>query len=98
MYIRFTIKMLPDEHPNRFMNHRWAMTHGGINLAEYRTVYCGEIEARATPAQTLEDIFSMLNYRRPANYHARSLSVSDVVWLEDTGTYFCDSVGFQQLA
>ena len=99
MYVRFAVFMLKDDHPNRFMHYEWAMTHGGINLNDYHFVYRGEIEVSPFASETamLEAVYRLLNTRHPADYHARSLSVSDMVKLDDIGTFFCDSVGFKQI-
>lgn len=80
-----------------FMSYKWTMDHGGLNLNEYETVYTGTIEPEATVAETLETIFRLFNLDRPQDYKGRSLSVSDLVALEDTGTYFCDSIGFKAI-
>ena len=45
----------------------------------------------------------MLNINHPSDYRGRSLSVSDVVEVYESdavpqGFYFCDSVGFKQVA
>lgn len=48
----------------------------------------------------LEHLFQMLNTEHPADYKARSLSVSDVVsLLDDDGErfYYCDVFGFQPI-
>ena len=93
----YSIFQLKREHPNAFMNLRWAQKHGGVNFSDYETVYTGEIEPRATVDETLEALYVLFNTNHPADYRGRSMSVSDLVALEDTGTYFCDSIGFKQL-
>lgn len=94
--MKYSIFQLPIEHDNVFMGHNFAMNHGGINFQEYKTVYTGEIEGD-TVDDILDKIYTRHNINHPADYRARSLSVSDLVALEDTGTYFCDSIGWKQL-
>ena len=59
----------------------------------YSIAYSGKLDA-----ETLEDIFRILNVHHPKDYKARSLSVSDVVEIKGrTGKskfYFCDTIGF----
>ena len=98
MYSIYMLKDCKETTDKRFMRYEWAMTHGGVNIFEYETVYTGHIEPRATVEETLEAIYTMFNISHPADYHGRSMSVSDVIALEDTGTYFCDSFGFKQLS
>ena len=68
-------------------------SNGKIPEAIYECVYEGELEAKQ-----LEDVFYILNCDFPQDYHARSLSVSDVVEMvksdNDSSFYFCDSFGF----
>ena len=63
----------------------------------YEMVYEGEVEA-----QTLEDVYRIFNCAQPNDYHARSLSVSDVVEVinapDTSAFYFCDSFGFKLVA
>ena len=92
----YSIFQLPVEHDNAFMNHAFAMNHGGINFLEYKTVYTGQIDGGSV-SEILEKIYTRHNINHPADYRARSLSVSDLVALEDTGTYFCDSFGWKQI-
>ena len=75
-----------------FMNYEWAMSHGGIHQDSYKLVFDGDVDAK-----TLEDIFRIFNLELPKGYRGRSMSVSDVVWAEGFGTFFCDSFGFKQL-
>lgn len=70
---------------------------GKIPADIYGAVFEGELNA-----QNLEDIFRILNCSQPPEYHARSLSVSDVVEIihsdEDSHFYFCDSFGFKPVS
>jgi len=45
----------------------------------------------------LDNIFYIFNCELPEGYCARSMSVSDVVWAEGLGTFFCDSIGFKPI-
>lgn len=48
----------------------------------------------------LESLFVKFNLKFPADYRARSMSVSDVVVLHENGVdkaYFCDSIGFVEV-
>lgn len=70
-----------------------------IDPSIYECVFDGNIDAN-----NLEDVFAALNGEHPIGYRGHSLSVSDVVEvLEKTdtvrvGCYFCDSIGFKELA
>ena len=69
---------------------------GHFSAEKYALVYSLE-----TDEEDPESIFALLNLHNPADYAARSLSVSDVVVYEhDDGSrtaYFCDMVGFVRL-
>lgn len=70
----------------------------------YELVFSGDIEAN-----NCEDIYRKFNrveekdikYLESIGYHGRSLSVTDVIELEDavgdTHFYFCDSFGFEEI-
>lgn len=92
----YTIFQLPAEHDLCFMNHSFAERHGGVKIRDYKTVYTGYIEG-SDPTEILEKLYTIFNCNHPSDYTGRSLSVSDLVALEDTGTYFCDSVGWKQI-
>ena len=92
----YSIFQLPIENDNVFMSHSFTEKHGGVKFYEYKTVYTGEI-AGTEPAEILEKLYVQFNINHPADYRGRSLSVSDLVALEDTGTFFCDSFGWKQI-
>lgn len=65
--------------------------------AAYDKVYSGDVKCR-----NLEDVFTLFNSRRPEGFRGHSLSVSDVVEVEDAagitpGFYFCNSFGFKEI-
>lgn len=69
-----------------------------INAAIYDKVYSGEMEC-----SSLESIYRKFNIEHPADYKARSLSVSDVVEIRESDTlekgfFFVDSVGFKTIS
>lgn len=92
----YTIFQLPTENDNAFMNHRFAEAHGGVKIHDYESIYTGYI-AGNDPVEVLEKIYIKFNLNHPSDYKGRSLSVSDLVALEDTGTYFCDSFGWKKI-
>lgn len=92
----YSIFQLPIEHNNTYMNYGWAMNHGGVNVLDYEPVYTGEITG-ADLNTILEKIYTIFNTSLPADYRGRSLSVSDLVAIGTTGTFFCDSIGWKQI-
>ncbi len=66
-----------------------------INSRIYDKVYSGDVDC-----QSLEDVFYIFNMQHPAGYKGHSLSVSDIVELEegpDIGFWFCDSFGWKKI-
>lgn len=67
------------------------------DCATYDRVYSGDVKCR-----NLEDVFVLFQSGRPEGFQGHSLSVSDVVEVEDAasitpGFYFCDSIGFKEI-
>ena len=67
------------------------------DCAAYDKVYSGDVKCR-----NLEDVFVLFQSGRPEGFRGHSLSVSDVVEVEDAasitpGFYFCDSIGFKEI-
>ena len=85
------------EHDYRFMNLDFVKRHGmEVNCADYELVYTEPF----TEKDTLEAIYERFNIQRPADFTGHSLSVSDVVVLNDGKSlkaYYVDSIGFAEL-
>ena len=71
---------------------------GKLRRGNYCLVYSGEItpEKDETAEDMLERIFWRFNREKPQDFSGHSVSVSDVIALENDAWY-CDSVGFQRL-
>ena len=90
-----------DEHRMMFMSHdRLERFQGSpeVDSKIYDKVYDKEVGC-----SNLEEIYALLNINHPSDYRGRSFSVSDVVEVYESdavpqGFYFCDSVGFKQVA
>ena len=67
----------------------------------YRSVWNGTEEA-ADDMDLVNYLWEMFNKKYPVGYRARSLSVSDIIRVEDTETntvkyYYCDSFGWKDI-
>ena len=80
-----------------FMNMRFIESHGmQIKNEDYKLVYVGELLGN----MSLDDIFERFNIDRPEDFRGHSLSVSDIVVLNDgekVTAHFVDSISFEQL-
>ena len=81
----------------KFMNMSFLESQGmQIKKEDYELVYVGELSG----TMTLEDIFERFNIAHPKDFWGHSLSVSDIVVLNDGGNvtaHFVDSISFEQL-
>ena len=71
-----------------------------IDQSHYDKVYSGSTDRKEYVGEVLESLFVKFNLEFPADYRARSMSVSDVVVLHENGVdkaYFCDSIGFVEV-
>ena len=75
-----------------FMGFDFAENHGGVDSSVYKCVFDGRLDC-----SDIEEIYTLCNTEHPIGYYGHSLSVSDIVELDD-GCYFCDSIGFKKLA
>lgn len=81
-----------DRYNLMFMSYEFTMNHGGIKESSYELVFDGELDVKGP-----EDVFYIFNCQHPEGYRGRSMSTSDVVWVEGLGTFFCDSIGFMSI-
>lgn len=68
---------------------------GPLDETIYQFVY-----ADVMPGEGLEEIYRRFNIAKPADYYARSMSVSDVVIVFDdvTRAFYCDVIGFLEIS
>lgn len=93
--MKYEIWQLPVSHKNCFRGSQ-IFEIEPIKIVDYVLVYQGNIDSN-----NLEDIFELLNINHPNDYHARSLSVSDIICLEKENSrdwFYVDSFGFKELA
>ena len=84
-----------DNNKRMFMSYDNAMKKGGVDSLIYRQVYGGIVNC-----SDIESVFALCNNDPPPGYCGHSLSVSDVVEIEDgddPGFYYCDSIGFKKV-
>ena len=73
------------------------------SIENYEILYRGNLPEgkRSVPqAELLEQLYQKFNCARPLNYHGHSLSVSDVIMLNQDGkisAHYVDSIGFKEL-
>lgn len=92
--MKFEIWQLPISHKNCFCGSQ-IFELEPIKVVDYVFVYSGEITSNS-----LENVFELLNVNHPKDYHARSLSVSDVICVVDGNKrdwYYVDDIGFKKL-
>ena len=68
-----------------------------VSRADYDLIYAAPL----TDKDTLDGIYERFNIQRPADFTGHSLSVSDVVVLNDGSTvkaYYVDSIGFKDVS
>ena len=73
----------------------WRFAESRFNFNDYEKVYEGEIECDDV-YDTLEDLFTIFNIKRPQDFKGHSMSVSDVVKLGDD-YYYVDGIGFKKI-
>ena len=77
-----------------FMPYAFAKDHG-FDLSDYHVAYEGNAPD-GDPEIILEGLFTIFNLHRPTDFKGHSMSVSDIVELDDK-TYYCDSIGFVEI-
>ena len=85
----------------RFMNYSYLEGQGLTpKLDNYDLVYFGTFTPAESQARTLEQLYTTFNINHPEDFRGHSLSVSDVVVLNQHGQTTChyvDSIGFKEI-
>lgn len=100
----YRIYQLDADNDNVRRDHKlfegWDMLNrtAGFNIHQYLKVYEGtiEVEDGASDEVVLDMLFEQFNVRHPEDYRGRSMSVSDVVYLDNV-KYYCDSFGWEKI-
>ena len=66
------------------------------NMNDYNVIYTGELSEEGDELALCESIYCKFNYNHPEDFVGHSLSVSDIVVLNNN-YYFCDDFGFVKL-
>ncbi len=93
---------IDERHDISFMNYEYVSKKIPDLKRNFKTYYKKTYEFEDTVEDTsddniLEDLFTKFNIDRPEDFKGHSMSVSDIVILDDDRMYFCDSMGFQEI-
>ena len=95
---------LPDRHERMFQNLATLQSDGKDVISDaYSAVYEGSLdgtESGKTAQQVLDGLFEKFNIAHPDDFRGHSMSVSDVVVLQENGVekaYYVDSLGFKEV-
>ena len=94
----YQLKEGEEYHGIRFESLDRNRLHGNqLNEEDYTLMYEGNLSTYSgkTVEEKLEVLFEEFNINKPANFMGHSMSVSDVVIVNDNA-YYCDSVGFRE--
>lgn len=94
--MKYKIKQIKDLKNCDYAFEHYDWCKDKINLNDYEVVYEGEIEAETNTTSTLEKLFEIFNINHPKDFKGHSLSVSDIVELDDKN-YYCDAFGWVKL-
>jgi hypothetical protein len=95
---------LPDRHERMFQNLATLQLDGKDVISDvYSAVYEGSLdgtESGKSAQQVLDSLFEKFNIAHPDDFRGHSMSVSDVVVLQENGVekaYYVDSLGFKEV-
>lgn len=81
-------QLLCDVNKDVFRNYEFIFAHGGVIQENYKLAYFESVEN----SLSLEDLFYRYNMALPDDYHFRSMSVSDVVVIENDFNCFEENI------
>ena len=95
--MKFYILQLKEERDDYlFRDFDFAEKHG-FDLQDYEVMYEDNIDDEGEGVSyTLNAIFIKFNINPPEDFKGHSLSVSDIVQLDD-GFYYCNRIGWKKL-
>lgn len=98
---RYVIYQVRANVPFAFLNWKLANKMADWSFKPYRSVWNGYEEA-ADDMDLLGYLFETFNINHPDGYRGHSMSVSDVVLVQDMETnekkyYYCDSIGWKDI-
>lgn len=70
----------------------------GFNFKDYKQVYEGEtnLDEKFDNITILDNLFNKFNLNHPEDFRGHSLSVSDVITLDEK-MYYCDNLGWKEI-
>lgn len=98
IYQILQLKRVPENHFYSFMSLDMLKMHNlEFSLDRYRVVYCDNIEGEIIDVHKfLDSLFVKFNINHPEDFRGHSLSVSDVVYVNDE-YWFCDDYGWKKI-
>lgn len=91
----YQLKDTPECAKALFLGWESLQNYGGFQPENYHKIWEGELR-HGGQQDFLEEIYTRFNLNQPADFTGHSLSVSDVVTI-DNSAYFVDNVGFQSV-
>ena len=79
-----------------FMDYDFAKKHD-FDVRDYEVVYSGSVTMNKSVYTVLDDLFIKFNANRPEDFHGHSLSVSDLIRLEDGRIFYVEPIGYTQI-
>ncbi len=74
----------------RFMNLDWLKSHDiSIDRSNYDLIYTAPLRESGTVPEQLEKLYEQFNLQKPADFHNPSMSVSDIVAINQDGKVSC---------
>lgn len=67
-----------------------------FNISNYNEIYSGEIDTTGNIISDLDNIYLKFNGVHPKDFYGHSLSISDVVELDET-LYYVERMGWKKL-
>lgn len=98
---KYVIYQAKVEAPFTFLGWEMANKHANWSFVPYRSVWNGIEEAR-DDMDLVNYLWEVFNEKHPVGYRARSLSVSDIIRVENMEIneikyYYCDNFGWKDI-